>query len=53
MTKYEDTEKETEKKYAEIDKKKAPKMHMSGRSVLQLKKIIEHAAKPRINKKTI
>ena len=40
MTKYKDIEKATEKKYAQRDKKKKPKMHMSGKSVFNLQKLI-------------
>ena len=43
MTKHEDIEKNTEKKYGQKDKKKKPKMHMSGKSVFTLQKLI---AKP-------
>ena len=41
MKKYDDIEKEATKKFTQKDKRKKPKMHVSGRSVFKLKEIIK------------
>ena len=40
MTDYEEIEKKTEKKFSQKDERKKPKMHMSGKSVFTLRKLI-------------
>lgn len=45
MQNYSRFEKQVEKKYATRDKKKKPKMKMSGKSVFGLKRIIEKKSK--------
>jgi hypothetical protein len=40
MSKFTDLEKKVEKKYAQRDKKKKPKMKVSGKSVFSLQKLI-------------
>jgi len=40
MTKYDIIEKVTEKKYSQKDKKKKPKMKISGKSVFNLQRLI-------------
>jgi len=52
MDKYNHLEKKVEKKYARRDKKKKPKMKVSGKSVFQLKKLMEKNKGKRINKIT-
>lgn len=42
MDEYSGIEKSTEKKYANLDKKKRPKMKVSGKGIFTLKKIIEN-----------
>ena len=41
MPKYNDIEKVTEKKYTQKDKKKKPKMKVSGKSIFKLKELIQ------------
>ena len=40
MSKYKQIEKDVEKKYTEKDKKKRPKMKVSGKKIFELQKII-------------
>lgn len=40
MTKYDDIEKTVEQKYSEKDRKKRPKMKVSGKNVFKLQQII-------------
>ncbi len=42
MSKYEEEEKATTKKFAQKDKKKRKKMHQSGKSVFALQKLISN-----------
>lgn len=41
MKKYDDLEKEVEKKFGQKDKSSKPKMHISGKGVFTLQKIIK------------
>lgn len=43
MANFDEIEKTAEKKYAQKDKRKRPRMHMSGKGVFQLQNLIRNA----------